>query len=80
MHTIIEKIAIIFHFFCILHWIYIIHKLSIALWKSNHFISSISSTAAYLPGRTDVQCLHHWQKVLNPELVKGYWTKEVKIK
>ena len=27
--------------------------------------------------RTDVQCLHRWQKVLNPELVKGPWTKEV---
>ncbi|XP_020217686.1 myb-related protein B isoform X2 [Cajanus cajan] len=32
--------------------------------------------AAYLPGRTDVQCLHRWQKVLNPNLVKGSWTKE----
>ncbi|RDX88009.1 Transcription factor MYB3R-5, partial [Mucuna pruriens] len=31
---------------------------------------------AYLPGRTDVQCLHRWQKVLNPDLVKGSWTKE----
>ncbi|KAG1355117.1 putative chromosome transmission fidelity protein 8 [Cocos nucifera] len=28
------------------------------------------------PDRTDVQCLHRWQKVLNPELVKGTWTKE----
>ncbi|WVZ97095.1 hypothetical protein U9M48_042656 [Paspalum notatum var. saurae] len=27
-------------------------------------------------GRTDVQCLHRWQKVLNPELVKGPWSKE----
>ncbi|KAI9106744.1 hypothetical protein K1719_022272 [Acacia pycnantha] len=26
--------------------------------------------------RTDVQCLHRWQKVLNPELVKGPWSKE----
>ncbi len=25
--------------------------------------------------RTDVQCLHWWQKVLNPNLVKGVWTK-----
>ncbi|CAI9093980.1 OLC1v1029608C1 [Oldenlandia corymbosa var. corymbosa] len=29
-----------------------------------------------MTGRTDVQCLHRWQKVLNPELVKGPWTKE----
>lgn len=28
--------------------------------------------------RTDVQCLHRWQKVLNPELVKGPWSKEVR--
>lgn len=27
-------------------------------------------------GRTDVQCLHRWQKVINPELVKGPWTEE----
>ena len=26
--------------------------------------------------RTDVQCLHRWQKVLNPSLVKGPWTPE----
>jgi myb proto-oncogene protein len=29
-----------------------------------------------LEGRTDVQCLHRWQKVLNPELTKGSWSKE----
>lgn len=33
--------------------------------------------AEYFEDRTDVQCLHRWQKVLNPELVKGPWTKEV---
>jgi hypothetical protein len=26
--------------------------------------------------RTDVQCLHRWQKVLRPGLVKGPWTAE----
>lgn len=30
--------------------------------------------ALHLPGRTDVQCLHRWQKVLKPGLVKGPWT------
>lgn len=30
----------------------------------------------YLVGRTDVQCLHRWQKVLRPGLVKGPWLKE----
>ncbi|KAL2902451.1 Transcription factor MYB3R-5 [Bienertia sinuspersici] len=33
-------------------------------------------TAEDFPGRTDVQCLHRWQKVIDPELVKGPWTKE----
>jgi hypothetical protein len=32
--------------------------------------------AARLPGRTDVQCLHRWQKVLKPGLIKGPWTPE----
>lgn len=32
--------------------------------------------AEYFPGRSDVQCLHRWQKVLNPTLVKGPWTKQ----
>jgi len=29
--------------------------------------------AAFFDDRTDVQCLHRWQKVLNPKLVKGPW-------
>ncbi|BBM97824.1 protein Mp3R-MYB1 [Marchantia polymorpha subsp. ruderalis] len=32
--------------------------------------------AEFFQDRTDVQCLHRWQKVLNPDLVKGPWTKE----
>jgi hypothetical protein len=32
--------------------------------------------AEQLENRTGVQCLHRWQKVLNPNLVKGPWTKE----
>jgi len=32
--------------------------------------------AEHVPDKTDVQCLHRWQKVLNPEVVKGPWTKE----
>jgi len=32
--------------------------------------------AELVQDRTDVQCLHRWQKVLNPEVVKGPWTKE----
>nr|URY18757.1 MYB protein [Zanthoxylum bungeanum] len=29
-----------------------------------------------VPNRTAVQCLHRWQKVLNPNLVKGLWAKK----
>ncbi|XP_051113914.1 transcription factor MYB3R-3-like [Andrographis paniculata] len=32
--------------------------------------------AEFCPERTEVQCLHRWQKVLNPDLVKGPWTPE----
>jgi hypothetical protein len=32
--------------------------------------------ASRLSGRTDVQCLHRWQKVLKPGLIKGPWTAE----
>jgi myb proto-oncogene protein len=32
--------------------------------------------AECFPYRTEVQCLHRWQKVLNPELIKGPWTQE----
>lgn len=32
--------------------------------------------ASKLRERTDVQCLHRWQKVLRPGLIKGPWTPE----
>ncbi|XP_067856874.1 v-myb avian myeloblastosis viral oncogene homolog-like 2b isoform X2 [Heptranchias perlo] len=32
--------------------------------------------ASNFSNRTDSQCQHRWLKVLNPELVKGPWTKE----
>lgn len=32
--------------------------------------------ASRLKGRSDVQCLHRWQKVLRPGLIKGPWTPE----
>ena len=35
--------------------------------------------AEQIPERSDVQCLHRWQKVLRPGLVKGPWTPEVRI-
>jgi len=36
--------------------------------------------AERLPGKTDVQCLHRWQKVLKPTLIKGPWTADEDIK
>jgi len=32
--------------------------------------------ASHYSDRADVQCQHRWSKVVNPELVKGPWTKE----
>ncbi|XP_040901715.1 v-myb avian myeloblastosis viral oncogene homolog-like 2a isoform X2 [Toxotes jaculatrix] len=32
--------------------------------------------ASFLPGRTEFQCMHRWKKHLDPDLVKGFWTKE----
>ena len=31
----------------------------------------------YFHDRSDLQCQHRWYKVLNPDLIKGPWTKEV---
>jgi hypothetical protein len=33
--------------------------------------------STYLPGKSEVQCLHRWTKVLTPNLTKGPWTNEV---
>ncbi|XP_062841707.1 myb-related protein A [Trichomycterus rosablanca] len=41
-----------------------------------HGADAWKTIANYFPTRTDGQCQHRWQKVLNPELVKGPWTKE----
>ncbi|XP_028288372.1 myb-related protein A isoform X2 [Parambassis ranga] len=41
-----------------------------------HGTDSWKIIANLFPGRTDGQCQHRWQKVLNPKLVKGPWTKE----
>lgn len=32
--------------------------------------------AESIPNKTDVQCLHRWQKVLHPDLIKGPWKPE----
>jgi len=50
----------------------IILSKAVAMYKGKNW----KRIAEALPGRTDVQCLHRWQKVLNPELVKGPWTDD----
>lgn len=42
----------------------------------HHSAKKWKNISLHLPGRTDVQCLHRWQKVLKPGLVKGPWTPE----
>lgn len=34
------------------------------------------AAAEHFADRSDVQCLHRWQKVLNPDVHKGPWTPE----
>lgn len=37
------------------------------------------TVATFFDDRSDVQCQHRWTKVVNPQLVKGPWTKEVHL-
>ena len=39
-----------------------------------HGAKNWKTISVRLPGRTEVQCLHRWQKVLKPTLIKGPWT------
>ena len=34
------------------------------------------SVAKQFPGKSDLQCLRRWEKVLNPALTKGRWSPE----
>ncbi|XP_056293774.1 v-myb avian myeloblastosis viral oncogene homolog-like 2b isoform X2 [Pseudoliparis swirei] len=45
----------------------LVHKLGSNDWKY---------IATYIPSHSEHQCQHRWFKVLDPELVKGPWTKE----
>jgi len=52
-------------------------------WFMCHVINKVISQAIgwneiseKLPGRTDVQCRARWKNHLQPDLVKGPWTKE----
>ncbi|KAG9147871.1 hypothetical protein Leryth_003478 [Lithospermum erythrorhizon] len=49
-----------------------------AVSELTQYIRSVGTE--FFPDRSEVQCLHRWQKVLNPELVKGPWTQEEDVK
>lgn len=67
-------------------WKYIAGFLSVSLFTSEmHSESSherflvqfyISAVLLLLQNRSEHQCQHRWFKVLDPDLVKGPWTKE----
>lgn len=42
-----------------------------------HGTSDWAAVAHCFPDRSDVQCQQRWHKVVNPDLVKGSWSKEV---
>ncbi|KAI3966112.1 hypothetical protein MKW92_044690 [Papaver armeniacum] len=44
----------------------------VQVYKGKHW----KKIASGLHNRTDVQCLHRWQKVLNPDVNKGPWSQE----
>ncbi|KAJ0249546.1 SANT/Myb domain-containing protein [Hirschfeldia incana] len=44
-----------------------VHRFKAKSWKK---------VAELLPDRTEVQCMHRWQKVLDPNLTKGPWTQQ----
>jgi hypothetical protein len=50
-------------------------RLAVEYYKGRNW----KKISEHIPDRTDVQCLHRWQKVLRPGLVKGPWTPDVSI-
>lgn len=50
-------------------------RLAVEYYKGRNW----KKISEHIPDRTDVQCLHRWQKVLRPGLVKGPWTPDVSV-
>lgn len=42
-----------------------------------HGVENWNVIADHFPNRTELQCQYRWQRIFNPNLVKGPWTKEV---
>mmetsp|Transcript_19168 Transcript_19168/g.16461 ORF Transcript_19168/g.16461 Transcript_19168/m.16461 type:complete len:89 (-) Transcript_19168:1602-1868(-) len=45
-------------------------------WAQHYKEKQWKLIAKHLPGRTSIQCLHRWTKILKPGLVKGPWTPQ----
>ncbi|KAM9751438.1 v-myb avian myeloblastosis viral oncogene homolog-like 2a isoform 2-T2 [Menidia menidia] len=43
---------------------------------SNFGTKDWNTIASFLPGRTEMQCMVRWKKHLDPDAIKGFWTKE----
>lgn len=76
--NILFHITIILFFVCCekihLNWLFQDARLKKLVEEYNEKWDIISD---HFPDRSDVQCQQRWTKVVNPELVKGPWTKEV---
>ncbi|XP_051281032.1 v-myb avian myeloblastosis viral oncogene homolog-like 2a isoform X1 [Dicentrarchus labrax] len=49
---------------------------NLKILMSNFGKKDWKTIASFLPGRTEFQCMHRWKKHLDPDLVKGFWSKE----
>jgi hypothetical protein len=66
-------------------WIYLLIPFFCACLKQDEKLKRVveqhgevwETVASFFEDRSDVQCQHRWTKVVNPQLVKGPWTKEV---
>lgn len=65
--------AIVYTLLNCLQWVRVLSTV-LVVWVSVYFGFC---SAEFFPDRTEVQCLHRWQKVLNPDLIKGPWMQEV---
>lgn len=64
------------YFFPCKYWVHLVTVPSRTVVAGPAVGWSVALCVPVTQGRTDGQCQHRWQKVLNPELVKGPWTKE----
>ena len=65
-----------FHHFCFLSSLSPIQDEALRRAVDENGAKNWKLISLKIPGRTEVQCLHRWQKVLKPTLVKGPWTKD----